>query len=94
MPNFKKIHQRRFEKIENLEELQKQKAKRAKCLFSGYKPPATTQPLETTEKESRKKLQFSPLKQGLSSNSTLKEAPSKSFPKKKNMITITVLQEI
>ncbi|XP_076250416.1 uncharacterized protein LOC143190160 isoform X1 [Rhynchophorus ferrugineus] len=81
MPNFEKIHQRRFEKMENLEELQKRKAKRARCLLSGHKPPAITQPLETTEKESRKKLQFSPLTEGLSNDSTLKEAPSKTISK-------------
>lgn len=62
MPNFRKIHERQFEKMENIKELQERKARRAQYLMSGCKGPSAKNIAADKEKESRKKLLFSPLK--------------------------------
>ncbi|XP_030754668.1 uncharacterized protein LOC115881360 isoform X2 [Sitophilus oryzae] len=73
MPNFKKIHQRQYEKMENLQQLQERKALRAQTLMSGSKPPQSTSLIRNdVDKESRKMLKFGPEKDTSSLNNSSK----------------------
>nr|CAH7721261.1 unnamed protein product [Callosobruchus chinensis] len=66
VPNFAEIHQRNFQKMENIKDLAERKAKRAALLLSGQKPPA---PVVTSSKGSntRKHLNYSPKMQSVPS---------------------------
>lgn len=73
MPNFRKIHERQFEKMEDIKSLQKRKAVRAQFLMSGCKVIPNTSIPQDTEKESRKKLLFQPVKAEKQTDSSSKQ---------------------
>ncbi|XP_018568933.1 uncharacterized protein LOC108909169 [Anoplophora glabripennis] len=58
IPNFALIHQRAYDKLENIKEMSERKATRAKLLLSGRKPPDENIPKASTK---RKELKFSPV---------------------------------
>lgn len=59
MPDFKKIHERQFEKMEDIKQHQERKAARAQLLISGTKSNSSKIP-DLSERESKRKLIFSP----------------------------------
>lgn len=61
MPNFARIHQRAYEKLENIREMSERKATRAQLLLSGHKPEPGL-PLPTKPHKSKKELIYSPIK--------------------------------
>lgn len=59
MPNFAQIHQRAFEKLENIKEMTERKAARAKTLLSGQKPQIGMS--NKLHSKTRKVLHYSPV---------------------------------
>lgn len=74
IPNFALIHQRAFDKLENIKEMSERKAARAKLLLSGYKPPSENIAKASTK---RKELKFSPTRPNIS----IKESNNKGVNK-------------
>ncbi|XP_074027580.1 uncharacterized protein isoform X2 [Leptinotarsa decemlineata] len=60
MPNFALIHQRAYDKLENLKEMSERKAARAKLLLSGLKPVSEPPVKPKSPAKSKKLLRYSP----------------------------------
>ncbi|CAH1965169.1 unnamed protein product [Acanthoscelides obtectus] len=80
IPNFALIHQKNFQKMENIKEMVERKAKRAELLLSGQKPPRAV----PTPKDSKlsKALRYSPKKQSSTKLETNIPKPTKSVKMK------------
>ncbi|KAG5892923.1 hypothetical protein JTB14_006238 [Gonioctena quinquepunctata] len=73
MPNFALIHQRAFDKLENLKEMSERKAVRAQLLLSGLKPTAEVS-LKKSPAKSKKLLRYS-LRSNISASKVINNSP-------------------